>query len=231
MSRKLIIMAVVAALVSVVVALPAEAAKKKNKPKPVQTVLYLEGDSQFGEQDVGVLLAAPGKYLQLVPEPGTGEKSMGIPSLSVTPNDQCAGSPFYPVFMGNFVGTIKGDLKVSFEAVGTPGSLVEVRVWPDLMADPAAAGQGCNETYVEPAGKVEVTLPTSRGLVEAVIPGLDATATTNLVIQLTGISGSANPPAPTIPPFYGRAYYGLETTKIEFSCLPASGATSCLPAS
>lgn len=231
MGKRLIILGILAGLLAGALAGPATA-KKKKKPKPpvpvaqpVPTTMYLEGDSDLGEQDAGVPVAAPDKFLQLTKEPGTGEKSMGIPSYSAGPNNQCAGNAFYPVFVGDLTGTVKGDVKVTFEAVGSPSSKVEVRIWPDMPA--TAAAPVCNENYVEPAGKVEVTLPSSRGPVEAVIPGVDFAATGTVMIQLTGVAGAAT--APTVPPFYGRAYYGLETTKVEFGCIPAAGAASCLP--
>lgn len=227
MSKRVIVTGLVLGLLAGALVMPAEAAKKKKPaaPAPVPTVMYLEGSADTGEEDAGVPVVASGEYLQLTKAPGTGEKSMGIYSYSAGPNNKCAGNSLFPVFQGAFAGTITGDLKVTFEAMGTPGSKVEVRVWPDLGATPEAPI--CNDAYIEPAGAVEVPLPSSRGPVEAVIPGLNVTAGTNLVIQLTAVAGSAT--APTVPPFVGRAYYGLDTTKVEFSCLPASGAASCLP--
>ncbi len=238
MQKKLIVLGILIGLLAGALAAPAMAGKKKKKPKtppaaaqPVPTTMFLEGTNRFGEQDAGPLInpgspVPPGQYLKLTKEAGTGEKSMGIPSYSVGPNNRCAGNSLFPVFVGNVTGTVKGDIKVTFEAVGTPGSKAEVRVWPDLPATPSAPI--CNDAYVEPAGAVVVNIPSSRGAVEAVIPGMDFPATSTILIQLTGVAGSIAG-GPTVPPFYARAFYGLETTKVEFPCLPAAGAASCLP--
>ena len=215
-------------------AVPAVAKKKKPKPKPpveapapVPTVMYLDGESDLGEEDGGIPVAAPGDYLKLTKEAGTGEKSVTVASYSVGPNNSCAGNNLFPVFVGDLKGTVTGDLKVTFEAVGTPGGKVEVRVWPDLGTTPEAPA--CNDANVPPAGSVVVDIPTSRGAVEAVIPGLSFPAVSTLTIQLTAVAGTANPPNPTFPPWYARAYYGLDTTKVEFPCLPEAGSASCLP--
>ncbi len=222
MQRKLIVLMLIAGLMAINFAAPVEAKKKKKKKKakPVATTLFLEGESNFGEQEMtNVPVARPGTYLKLQAKEGSGEKSMGIPSYSVGPNNKCAGNSLFPVFVGELSGTIKGDLKVSFGAQSTPGGKVDVRVWPDLAA------QACNDEYPEPAGSVVVDLPTSKGIVEAVIEGVDFEASSELMIQLTGVAGSSG--APSVPPFYGRAYYGTKDAKVEFNCLPASG-SSCI---
>lgn len=237
MRKKLIVLGILVGLLAGALAAPATAKKKKPKKppapaaQPVPTTMFLEGTAATGEQDAGqpVVSGVPGvpdaSYLKLTKEAGSGEKSMGIVSYSAGPNNSCGGNSLFPVFVGELAGQVTGDLKVTFEAVGTPSSQVEVRVWPDLPATPAAPI--CNDAYVEPAGKVVVDLPSSRGPVEAVIPGVDFTSTGTVMVQLTAIAGA--PTAPSVPPFYGRVYYGLENTKVEFSCLPAAGAASCLP--
>ena len=188
----------------------AEAAKKKKKkPKPVATTAFMEGDSNFGEEDQ----TGTGTFLRLQPEAGSGEKSMGMLNLVVTPNMQCAGNSLWPNFVGDIAGRVVGDMKVSFNAFGQGGQ-VEVRVWPDIAA------QACNESYVEPSGFVVVDMPAGEGLVEATIEGLDFTATAKMMIQLT--------PVVQAPPYYGRAFYGTEESKVEFSCFPPVGAKACI---
>lgn len=219
-SKRMIAVALSLGLVAGALAMPAEAAKKKKKkaPQPVPTVLFLDGESSWGEEDQRV----NGTYLKLTAEAGSGEKSAGLPSYSVGPNNSCAGNSFFPVFVGEFSGTITGDLKISFGVQSTPSGKVDVRVWPDLAA------QACNEEYPEPAASVEVDLPTGKEIVEAVIEDVQIEASAGLMIQLTAVAGKPNPPDPTIPPFYGRAYYGTEETKVEFECLPPEGATTCV---
>ena len=191
----------------------AEAAKKKKKkkpPKPVATTVYMDGEANFGEEDQ----TGTGSFLKLVAAEGSGEKSMGMLNLVATPNMECAGNSLWPVFIGETIGRVVGDMKVSFNALGQGGQ-VEVRVWPDIAA------QACNESYVEPAGAAVVDMPAGEGLVEATIEGLDFTAQSVMMIQLT--------PVVQAPPYYGRAFYGTADSKVEFSCIPPAGAKSCVP--
>ena len=224
MTRKLVVLTVLCVLIGCA-AVPAVAAKKKKKPRPpapVTHTLYLEGTTDLGEQEETTvpLGVRPGVWLQLTKEPGTGEKSHGIPSYSVGPNNQCAGNRYFPVFVGPLTGRVVGDIKVTFEAISTPNGVAEIRIWRDINE------QLCNEMYLDPVGKVTVDLPTSQGPIEAVIPGVDFEAAGTWMIQITGVAGA--PTAPTVPPFYARAYYGTEASAVEFSCIPASG-TSCVP--
>jgi len=210
-SSKLLIVMLVVGLVAATLALPASAAKKKKKKKakPVATLMFMEGTSDFGEEDQ----TGNGTFLKLQAEEGTGEKSMGMPNLVATPNMQCAGNSLWPVFVGEVSGRVVGDMKVSFNALGQAGQ-VEVRVWPDIGA------QACNDSYVEPAGAVVVDMPAGQGSVEATIEGLDFTAESLMMIQLT--------PVIQAPPYYGRAFYGTADSKVEFSCIPGAGAKSCV---
>lgn len=214
MVKRLLVLGLTATLVAGALVMPAEA-KRKKKPKPppapVATTLFMDGTSNFGEEDQ----TANGTYLKLQAAEGGGEKSMMIPNYVGGPNTTCAGNSLMPVFVGPLEGRVVGDLKVTFSAMSTPAAKVEVRVWPDVAA------QVCNEAYIEPAGSVIVDLPAGEGVVEAVIEGLDFTSAGVIMIQLTAVL------AP--PPSYARAFYGTADSKIEFSCFPASGATSCIP--
>jgi hypothetical protein len=71
---------------------------------------------------------------------------------------------------------------------------------------------------VSTAGAVTVALPPGQGTVEAVIPDLNFEAAGALMVQITPV---------TVPPFVGRAFYGTADTKIEYSCTPVAGSTSC----
>lgn len=206
MSKKLLVAALLAGLLTANLAAPVEAAKKK-KVKPVATTLFMEGDAKFGEEDQ----LANGTYLKLQATEGSGEKSAGVPNYVGGPNTKCAGNSLVPVFVGGLVGRVVGDMKVTFKMNSTPASKVEVRVWPDLAA------QACNESYVEPAGAVIVDAPAGQGTVEAVIEGLDFESIGGLMIQVT--------PVRAAPPSYGRVLYGTADSKVEFSCIPTSGKT------
>jgi hypothetical protein len=206
MSKKLLITALVAGLLTANLAAPVEAAKKK-KVKPVATTLFMEGSSNFGEEDQ----LANGTYLKLQTAEGSGQKSAGVPNYVGGPNTTCAGNSLVPVFVGSLAGKVVGDMKVTFDAAATPGAKVEVRVWPDLAA------QACNESYIAPAGSAIVDLPAGQGTVEAVIEDLDFEAIGGLMIQVTPVIGA--------PPSYSRVFYGTADSKVEFSCIPASGKT------
>ena len=190
-------------------ALAVPAMAKKKKVKPVATTLYLEGTSDFGEQDQ----TGTGSFLELSPTEGTGEKSMGLINAVATPNPKCGGNSTMPVFVGPMSGRVVGDLKISFSALATAAAKTEIRVWPDLAA------QACNDAFIEPAGAVVVDLPAGEGTVEATIEGLDFTAQGVMMIQFTNVLGA--------PPTYARIFYGTADTKIEFTCTPLSG-TSCI---
>jgi hypothetical protein len=205
MSKRLIAVGLAAGLMAGMIAMPAEAAKKKKKPVP--TTMFLDGTSTWGEEDQ----IASSTYLKLAAAAGDGEKSMAVPNYFGGPNTECAGNSLMPVFVGSVSGRVIGDLKITFDAMSTPASEVEIRVWPDLSA------QACNEAYVPPFGSTTVAMPAGSGTVEATIEGLDFTAAAGMMIQITPVLGG--------PPSYGRVFYGTETSKIEFSCVPKSGTT------
>jgi hypothetical protein len=209
MSKRLIAVGLAAGLLAGIMVMPAEAAKKKKKKKPVATTMFLDGTSQWGEEDQ----IANGTYLKLTAAAGDGEKSMAVPNYVGGPNTECAGNSLMPVFVGGLSGRVVGDLKITFDAMSTPASKVEIRVWPDLSA------QACNESYVPPFGATTVDMPAGQGTVEATIEGLDFTSQGGLMIQITPVIG--------VPPSFGRVFYGTETSKIEFSCVPTSG-TTCI---
>lgn len=217
--RKPLVLALTAGLIASSLAGPAIAAKKK---KPVATTLYLHGTEVVGElQNYGLI--ASGTYMTMDKEEPTGAepKSKFLTNYVAGPNTECAGNDFYPVWVGDVSGAVKGDVKVTFNTIATPGGVVDVRIWPDV------ASQLCtNETlgafdYPEPAGEVRVTIPAGPGVVEAVIEGVNFKAGSKLMLQLT--------PDPASP-FVGRALYDSTSyvSKIEFNCTPMKG-TSCTP--
>jgi hypothetical protein len=201
--NRLIVAGLIAGLVAGSAAVPAQAGKKK-KAKPVATTLFMDGTSNYGEEDQ----TANSVYLKLAATEGTGEKSMGIPNYAGGPNTNCAGNSLMPVFVGQLSGRVTGDMKVSFTAMSTPAQ-VEIRVWPDVAA------QACNEAYIEPAASVVVDLPSGEGAVEAVLEDVDFTASSLMMIQVTPVIGGA--------PSYSRMFYGTADSKVEFTCTPASG--------
>lgn len=223
--RKPLVIALTAGLVATSLATPAIAGKKK-KPKtaaPVATTLYLHGNEVVGEVENYALIAS-GTFMSMDKNEPTGSepKSKFFTNYVLGPNTECAGNDFYPVWVGDLSGTVTGDVKVTFNSIASPGGAVDVRIWPDV------ASQLCtNETlgvfdYPEPAGETRVNLPAGPGVVEAVIEGVNFQAGSKLMLQLT--------PDPATP-FVGRALYDSTSyvSKIEFNCIPASGASACTP--
>ena len=222
--RKPLVIALAAGLLASSLAGPAIAGKKKKKTAaPVATTLYLHGDQVVGELD-NYFLIASGTYMSMDKEEPTGAepKSKFFTNYGVGPNTECAGNDFYPVWVGDLSGTVTGTVKVTFNTIATPGGVVDVRIWPDV------ASQLCtNETlgafdYPEPAGEVRVNIPPGAGTVEAVIENVNFVAGSKLMLQLT--------PDPASP-FVGRALYDSTSSvsMIEFSCIPANGASACTP--
>jgi hypothetical protein len=207
----------------------AEAAKKK--AKPVKTTLYLHGDTIVGENDS--FTAVNDQFLKMdAKEPtGTEPKSRIITNYVVGPNHQCAGNSLFPVWTGQLVGRVKGDVKVVLHAIGTPGPVV-LRIWPDI------AGQACDSEatgamdYVKPAGEITVDLPPGHGMIEAVFENVDFTAKGVLMFQISP-EVAVDLPSPAgslLNPFISRVVYDATdfVSSLEFSCTPSSG-NSCTP--
>ncbi len=172
---------------------------------PVATTLFMDGAQPAGEAE-GLA------YLQLTPQAGSSEKSMQLLNYVGGPNTNCAGNSLFPVFVGELSGKVTGDIKVTFTAASTAGA-VDIRVWPDLSS------QLCNEAYMPPSRSATVGLPTGSGVVQAVIPGSDLEAGSQIMIQITPV---------TTTPFLGRMFYGTASAKVEFDCIPSPGQADCI---
>lgn len=217
--RKPLALALTAGLIATALAAPAFAAKKA---KPVATTLYLHGNEVVGEVE-NFAVTSSGTYFAMdSTEPSAAEpKSKQLTNYVGGPNTQCAGNDLFPVWVGDLTGTVTGDITVTFHTITSPGE-VDVRIWPDV------ASQLCtNETlgafdYPEPAAETRVALPPGPGTVEAVIEGVKFKAGSKLMLQLTPVVES---------PFFGRVLYDSTSyvSKIDFSCIPAKGATACTP--
>lgn len=212
--NKLLICCMVAGLAVASLGLPAEAKKKKKKKaKPVPTTLFMEGESVLGEEDQSV----NDTFLKLQPEAGSGEKNMGVWQATSSPNTNCGGNSLMPVFIGPVSGTIKGDMTVTFDAIGQGGQ-AEIRVWPDRATQFCTSPTTGANDYVEPDGAIVIDLPAGPGTIEATIEDLNFKANSVIMVQITPILGA--------PPYMARVFYGTESSTVEFDCIPAKG-TSC----
>ena len=203
-------------------ALAAPAVAKKKKAKPVASTLFAHGPSQLGEID-GVQWTADGFgqspfTLDGVEPAGGAPKSMTIATPAL--NSQCTGLPSgYPSFIGNLTGTIKGDAKLTAHFVSAPGT-IKARLWADVPVFT------CNDAYIEPASEVDVELPGGQAEVEIVFPDLNLKVGSFVNVEIlapdaaNGWSGQV-----------GRLLYDSTDapTRIEFGCIPAGGAKTCVP--
>lgn len=210
-------------------------ADAKKKAKPVATKLFLHGATVVGENDSFSLVNEAFLPMDTAEPTGSEPKSRLITNYLGGPNTQCSGNNLFPVWSGQLAGTIKGDVKLTFNAIGTPGDVV-VRIWPDI-------GPGSNlcdtsnpvspsSDYVDPAGETVVTLPPGTGTVEAVMKNVNLKAVGSVVIQLSPAVAVdvPDPGGSVLNPFISRVLYDTPdfASMLEFSCIPASG-TSCTP--
>jgi hypothetical protein len=210
------------------IAAPASA----GKAKPDKTTLYLHGTEQIGETESFSAVADTLLPMDAKKPAGTDIKSKMITNYGVGPNTQCAGNNLFPVWSGKVTGHIKGDIKFTFNTVGTPGQ-VEVRVWPDVYSsmcdseNPAATASD----YPDPAGAVTVDLPAGPGTTEAVIKGVDFDAIGSLVVQISPIVAVdiPSPGGSVLAPFHSRILYDTAdyASALEFTCVPVKGSKSC----
>ena len=177
--------------------------------------LFAHGDTSIGEAQFGQALR--GSYMSMDRETPMSEvpKSIGMTNAGVGPNHRCAGSPFFPVWVGDLGGHITGDMLFRFHVVSSPGGQAKVRVWPDMSV------MGCNDDYRTPAAMAVVDLPIGAGEVAAVMPDVNFETATNLMVQVTPMM-----PGPT----QARVLYDATATptSLTLSCTPL-WADSCAP--
>ena len=213
--KKLLLVALACMMVVPFAVAPAAA---KKKAKPIATTFYFHGHSPVGEPDgldgaTGRALTGTGYATMDTTEPsGPAPKSMTVVSYVGGPNTTCGGSFLSPVWVGKVAGTVVGDVKVTFDAISTPGGKVDVQLYPDLTAF------GCDLT---PAAQVRVDLPAGPGQVEAVIKGVKVPVLGSLMVQITPVTSS---------PYMSRVLYDSPDypSKVEFSCVPSAGAKACV---
>lgn len=202
------------------IAAPAEAKKKKAAP----VTLYFHGDNMFGEQDLEMGITGVYRNMDTTEPTEAAPKSHGLVAVGAggvgTPNPQCAGNPFFPVWQGDVSGTVVGDIKVSLDAISLPATKIDVRVWGLVPPFGSCDSQG-TEAYIEPAAEVRVDVPPGAGTIEAVLKGVKFKAEGKLMIQFTPVLEG---------PTMTRVLYDSTSTisQMEFTCIPASG-SSCAP--
>ncbi len=192
----------------------------KKKAKPVATTLYMHGASVIGEADSTPIVADAPLTMDPTEPTGAQPKSHGVFNGVVTPNQQCAGNNFFPVWVGEVKGTVVGKMKLTFTTVSTPGK-VDVRVWPDVASALCNSDLAETNAYPKPAAEVTVDLPPGGGTVKAVTKNVRFKATRSLMVQITPGKG----PEGLLDPFVARVVYDSPefASSLQFKCIPARG--------
>lgn len=188
------------------------------KAKPIKTTFYFHGGTPVGELEIPDGVSGIWRKMDTTEPTDPAPKSFSFAAAgaagSGTPNSQCAGSPFFPVWVGAVNGQIVGDLKLSLDVISSPAAKVDVRVWghSNMLA--------CNEAYVPPAAEVRVDMPAGSGTLEAVFKRVKFPAQGQLMVQVTPVLDG---------PTAARVLYDSTSfiSQLEFSCIPTSG-KSCV---
>ena len=184
--------------------------------EPILMRFYAHGDASAGEAQLHQALT--GAYMSMDRKAPTSDvpKSMGLVAAAGAPNQNCAGSPYFPVWVGEIGGRITGDIVFDFHVMSSTGGKVEIRVWPDMEVT------GCDEDYRDPYAITRVALPEGSGAVNAVMNDVDFEAATNVMVQVTPLRAGIT---------QGRILYDSKEadTSLTFHCTPLWGDSSCRP--
>ena len=230
MSKKLLAVALSLGLVAGALAAPATAKKKKAKAAPV--TLYLHGQTAIGENDS--FTAVADAFLPMDAEKPTDStpKSRIITNYLVGPNWNCAGNTLFPVWTGPISGRITGDVKVTLHTLSTPGP-IDIRIWPDVNSQMCTSTipVSPSDAYPDSLGEVTVEVPAGHGEVTAVIKGVDFTAQSSLMMQISPhiAVDVPDPGGSILHPLIGRILYDTPdlASSIQLMCTPTSG-SSCI---
>ena len=219
MKRASLVVTLIALIATSLAIAPAHA---KKKPAPV--TLYFHGGQYVGEVEIPDVVNGFYRPMDTTEPSDPAPKSVSLAAAGVggngTPNPQCSGNPLFPVWVGDVNGTIVGDLKVSLDSISLPATKVDVRVWGVVPGLTACDSQGV-EGYVDPFAETRVDVPPGAGTIEAVLKNVKTKTSGKLMIQFTPVLDGVTAT---------RMLYDSTATisQIEFSCIPASGA-SCTP--
>jgi hypothetical protein len=209
--RKTLICVLVAGLFAGALGLPATASRLTQAP--LHTVLYFHGTLPLGEAETPDNLANF-KFMQMDPNKPTAadskSKSYGWG------NTACAGNHFFPQWVGNVSGTVVGDLKVVFTSVSNPQD-IDIRFF-------RSNSELCNNDYPQPTKQQKVTLEGGQSETTVVFKNVHFKTAGALMVQFSPtMINNTDTPGP------GRLLYDSTAamSRIEFDCIPPSGATSC----
>ena len=183
------------------------------EPEPIHIEMFAHGKAPAGEAQIHE--AFSGSYMTMdrkAPTTDTPKSIAFINAGPASPEPRCAGSPLFPVWVGEVGGHIKGKIVFEFYVVSSPGGKARVRVWPDMTTF------GCGEEYREPSAMTVVDLPTGSGKGSAVMKDVNFEAATSVMVQV-------NPSTPGAS--QARVLYDARSapTSFTFDCTPLWGET------
>lgn len=193
-------------------------ADAKKKAKPVAATLYLHGTSDAGEAEMADNVAG-GLFMMMdttKPDAAT-PKSMFVTNYIVGPNTMCSGNGLLPTWKGTLAGTVKGDLTVTLNTIGSPAAVMQVDIFPDGTGG-CEAGELGSTGYVPPVASTVVDVPPGPGVTEVKFENVNFKAIGSLVLMLSIPGAPANP-------YQVRVLYdgaGFESS-IQLSCAPSTG--------
>lgn len=206
-----------AALATLVGAVAAPAAAKK--PAPVATTLYMHGNMPVGDGLEFVNGVQNSTNMKMdATEPAAGApKSMSF-SLPVG-NAECAGNDLFPSWSGTVTGKLASDLKMTAHFAAAP-STITARVWLDVPFGSCTSSTAGTSDFRPPVAEVEVKVPAGHNEVVIDFPGLKGKKVQSIMVIELHTNTTSN---------QGRVLYDSAdmATRVEFTCIPAKGATSC----
>ena len=202
-------------LVAGSLASPAAAAAR---PKPVATTLYMHGEFPVADmtQWLSGVTGTPHRTMDTT-EPAAGAPDSQSFSFAAG-NLECAGNDLFPSWEGKVSGKLASDLKLTAHFLSAPAS-VTARVWIDVPFGSCTSSNTGATDFQPPVAEVTVDVPAGSNEVMIELPGLKGKKVAySMIVQLHQTS-----PAKPGRVLYDSADYA---TRVEFSCIPASG-TSC----
>jgi hypothetical protein len=215
--RKALVVALALGLIAGLLSAPA-AGQRRQRPKPVDTTLYLHGEDQFGE--VGLLDQWLDNALHhMGPEEpeGASSKSQFVTNYIVGPNTRCDGNGLLgTVWRGELTGRVRGDVRLVLHTLATPSANLRIGLFPDGTGTCAAMG----EEGPEAAALEDVAIAPGQNETEVIFEGVNFRAVRTLVLQIGSVPQS---------PGQVRIFYDSEThpSTLEFKCIPPRGKRSC----
>ena len=185
----------------------ADAAKKRKAVKTVKTSLYLHSAYLVAEAEAPTNLAEGAVAVMDANKPTNPAPSSR--SVFGAENANCSGNgAFFPTWMGNLQGTIKGDAKLTVHFASALATFT-ARLWKDTPEG------SCNDGYIPPNKEVTVTVPAGQSKVDVIFKKLNLKAQANVMLMLS--TGS--------PDAQGRVLYDSPAAEsvLQFQCAPASG--------